>query len=49
MPHRRRWNTVVGDSPVDVLAAPYGTHLGVAVCRPVPGATSLAAMSVDLL
>jgi hypothetical protein len=51
MPHRRRWNTVVGDSPelLEVLAAPYGTHVGVAVCRPVPGATSLAAISVDLL
>lgn len=51
MPHRRRWHTVVGDSPelLDVLAAPYGTYVGLAVCRPVPGATSLAAISVDLL
>jgi len=48
MPRRRRWHTVVADSP-ELLAAPHGTYLRAAVCRPVPGAKSLAAISVDLL
>lgn len=50
-PDRPGWHTVVADAPalLDALAAPFGTYVGVAACRPVPGTASVQAMSVDLL
>ncbi len=51
MPSERRWHSVAPDSPLllDALAAPFGTYLGVAVCRTVPGAGRLDAIAPDLL
>lgn len=50
-PDRPGWHTVVADAPalLDALAAPFGTYVGVASCRPVPGVRSVEALSVDLL
>ncbi len=50
-PDRPGWHTVVADAPalLDALAAPFGTYVGVASCRPVPGARSVKALSVDVL
>ena len=50
-PDRPGWHTVVADAPalLDALAAPFGTYVGVASCRPVPGTRSVEALSVDLL
>jgi len=44
-------HTVVADAAalLDALAAPFGTYVGVASCRAVPGARSVEALSVDLL
>lgn len=42
---------VVADSPrlLEALAAPFGTYVGTAVCRAVPGAASVEALGADLL
>jgi hypothetical protein len=42
---------VTRDHPalLEALAAPFGTYVGVAVCRAVPAAASLADLAVDLL
>jgi hypothetical protein len=50
-PDRPGWHTVVADAPalLDALAAPFGTYVGVASCRPIPGTRSVEALSVDLL
>lgn len=42
---------VVCDDPrlLDALAEPFGTYAGVATCRPVPGARTLAGIVPDLL
>lgn len=50
-PDRPGGHTVVADAPalLDALAAPFGTYVGVASCRPVPGTRSVEALSVDLL
>jgi hypothetical protein len=50
-PDRPGWHTVVADAPalLDALAAPFGTYIGVAACRPVPGTRSVEALSIDLL
>lgn len=50
-PDRPGWHTVVADAPalLDALAAPFGTYVGVASCRPVPGTRSVEALSIDLL
>lgn len=51
MPPERRRHGVAPDTPglLEALAAPFGTYVGVAVCRAVPGARSLDALAVDLL
>ena len=50
MPSERRWHSVAPDSPLllEALAAPFGTYLGVAVCRAVPGAGRLEDIAADL-
>lgn len=42
---------VAADSPrlLEALAAPFGTYVGTAVCRAVPGAASVEALAPDLL
>ena len=46
-----RLHGVTRDHPalLEALAAPFGTYVGVAVCRAVPAAASLAGLAVDLL